>query len=109
MTPVINLFPKRCDRSHLTEGVHEHHLIPDRTRPLDFEVYRVDSVTGYADTSQEPQHFLPFYVTHDLTAHSAHPAYYSLPITACIGCRGACRLASAARDPVPAMSATRST
>ena len=46
-SPAVNLFPKRCDRIHLDDSVHEHHLIPDRTRPMDFEVHRVDGVTGY--------------------------------------------------------------
>ncbi|MCB2261904.1 MAG: type VI secretion system baseplate subunit TssF [Candidatus Thiosymbion ectosymbiont of Robbea hypermnestra] len=77
-TPVINLFPKRCDRIHLSDGVHEHHLIPDRTRPLDFEVYRVDSVTGYASADQNPQPFLPFYSAQDSGDPGGPPAYYSI-------------------------------
>lgn len=77
-TPAINLFPKRCDRIHLSDGVHEDHLIPDRTRPLDFEVYRVNGVTGYASADQDPQPLLPFYAAHDLSDHNEHPAYYSL-------------------------------
>jgi len=75
-TPAINLFPKRCDRIGLSDGVHEHHLIPDRTRPLGYEVYRVDSVTGYGSGDQESQPFLPFYAAHDLTNPGDHPAYY---------------------------------
>jgi type VI secretion system protein ImpG len=77
-TPAINLFPKRCDRIHLSNGVHEHHLVPDRTRPLDFEVYQVSSVIGYGTAKQDPQEFLPFYSAHDLTSHIDRPAYYSL-------------------------------
>jgi len=76
--PAINLFPKRCDRIGLSEGVHEHHLIPDRVRPRDYEVYQVNSVTGYMQTNQESQAFLPFYAAHDLTSPGDHPAYYSL-------------------------------
>ncbi len=38
-TPAINLFPHRCDRIHLSDRVNEHHVIVDRTRPLDFEVH----------------------------------------------------------------------
>ncbi len=77
-TPAINLFPKRCDRIRLSDGVHEHHLIPDRTRPLDYEVYRVDGVTGHSRGDQESQAFLPFYAAPDLTVHGDHPAYYNL-------------------------------
>ncbi|MEA3277955.1 MAG: type VI secretion system baseplate subunit TssF [Pseudomonadota bacterium] len=77
-TPAINLFPKRCDRIHLSDGAYEHHLIPDRTRPMDFEVHRVDSVTGYGAANAEAQEFLPFYAVRDLTSHLERPAYYSL-------------------------------
>jgi len=76
--PAINLFRKRCDRIHLSDSVHEHHLVPDRTRPMDFEVYGVESVTGYGAASRDPQEFLPFYAAHDLTSHVERPAYYSV-------------------------------
>jgi len=77
-TPAINLFPKRCDRIHLSEGTSEHHLVPDRTRPMDFEVYRVDRVLGYGAANKEPQEFLPFYAANDLSSHVERPAYYSV-------------------------------
>lgn len=74
----INLFPKRCDRIHLADSAHEHHLIPDRTRPMDFEVYQVNGVTGFGDANKGPQEFLPFYAAQDLTSHVDRPAYYSV-------------------------------
>ncbi|MBE0434857.1 MAG: type VI secretion system baseplate subunit TssF, partial [Methylomicrobium sp.] len=37
-TPVINLFPKRADRIHLNNQLPEYHIIPDRTRPMDYEI-----------------------------------------------------------------------
>ncbi len=77
-TPAINLFPKRFDRIHLNEGGPEYHVVPDRTRPMDFEVYRVDSVTGYGASSMEAQEFRPFYTATDLTAGNREPAYYSV-------------------------------
>jgi type VI secretion system protein ImpG len=77
-TPAVNLFPKRCDRIHLSDAVHEHHLIPDRTRPMDFEVYRVDGVTGFGAATTDAQEFLPFYSARNLTGHNEHPAYYTL-------------------------------
>ena len=46
-SPAINLFPKRADRIHITSGLPEYHVVPDRTRPLDYEVYDVRSVKGY--------------------------------------------------------------
>jgi type VI secretion system protein ImpG len=77
-TPAINLFPKRFDRIHLNEGGPEYHVIPDRTRPMDYEVYRVDSVTGYGTASTDAREFRPFYAASDLTADDAEPAYYSV-------------------------------
>lgn len=81
----INLFPKHLDRVTVNEGVNEFHLVPDRTRPMDFEVHSVTSVVGYGapaagaaaeGESVREQRFLPFYAAfHD--ARHAHPAYYT--------------------------------
>ena len=46
-SPAINLFPKRADRIHLSDKDTQHHVVPDRSRPLDFEVYSVDEVVGF--------------------------------------------------------------
>ncbi|HEY0061313.1 MAG TPA: type VI secretion system baseplate subunit TssF [Telluria sp.] len=75
-TPAINLFPKRADRIHLNERVHEYHVVPDRTRPLDFEVFQVTGVTGYGSGAEARQQFMPFYAASDL--HGAGRAYYQL-------------------------------
>ncbi|MCG6986485.1 MAG: type VI secretion system baseplate subunit TssF [Thiocapsa sp.] len=60
-TPAINLFPKRCDRIHLDKGGPDYHIVPDRTRPMDFEVYHVDRVTGYGPSTAALREFRPFY------------------------------------------------
>jgi type VI secretion system protein ImpG len=67
-TPAINLFPKRADRIHLSHRVNEHHVVPDRTRPMDFEVYGVTEVTGYGASADEEQRFQPLYASVDQTA-----------------------------------------
>ncbi|MGB5833718.1 MAG: type VI secretion system baseplate subunit TssF, partial [Thiohalocapsa sp.] len=77
-TPAINLFPKRCDRIHLDKGGPEYHVIPDRTRPMDFEIYRVDGVNGYGASSTTSREFRPFYAATDLNHPDEHPAYYSV-------------------------------
>jgi len=64
-TPVINLFSKRADRIHLSGKYSEHHVVPDRTRPLDFEVFNVLSVTGQGVRANEEQTFRPFYASSD--------------------------------------------
>jgi type VI secretion system protein ImpG len=77
-TPAINLFPKRSDRVSLSEREVEHHIVPDRMRPLDFEVFSVNSVEGYALDGGTPQPFLPFYAANDLSRNPEHRSYYML-------------------------------
>jgi type VI secretion system protein ImpG len=60
-TPAVNLFPKRADRIHLTDRDHEYHVIPDRARPIDFEVHSVVDVTGYGVKGEVRRSFTPFY------------------------------------------------
>ncbi|MDR6853761.1 type VI secretion system baseplate subunit TssF [Variovorax guangxiensis] len=78
--PAINLFSKRLDRVTVNEGVSQFHLVPDRTRPQDFEVHTVTEVIGHgnpagADTTPELA-FLPFYAAFHGSRHS-HPAYFT--------------------------------
>ena len=47
-TPAVNLFEKRADRIHVSDGaLRVSTSSPDRTRPLDFEVYEVTDVVGH--------------------------------------------------------------
>jgi type VI secretion system protein ImpG len=64
-TPTINLFPRRADRIHVTDQQAEHHVVADRTRPMDFEVYAVTGVTGYGEGVDVQQEFHPFYASVD--------------------------------------------
>jgi len=78
--PAINLFAKRLDRVTVNEGVSQFHLVPERTRPQDFEVHTVTEVIGHGspggvDAAPE-QPFLPFYAAFHGSRHS-HPAYFT--------------------------------
>lgn len=77
-TPAINLFPKRADRIHLSDRSSEYHVVPDRTRPLDYEVFKVTDVTGHGTSSEDQQEFLPFYACNDLSHYSEHMAFFAL-------------------------------
>ena len=77
-TPAINLFEKRTDRIHLSDRYHEHQIIPDRTRPLDFEVFEVTEVKGYGDVNDREQEFRPFYSIDDFSADIRERAFYTL-------------------------------
>ncbi len=42
-----HLLEKRCDRIHVSTDSADFHVVPDRTRPMDFEVHSVMEVLGY--------------------------------------------------------------
>jgi type VI secretion system protein ImpG len=74
--PAINLFEKTLDRVLIADRFSEFHVVPDRNRPLDFEVYQITSVTGYGDTPDQEQPFLPFYQARDTDNESS--AFYTV-------------------------------
>ncbi len=78
--PAINLFPKRLDRVAVSDGVSQFHLVPDRTKPQDFEVHSVIEVIGHGKSESSgtvpEQPFLPFYSAFHGSRH-AHPAYFT--------------------------------
>jgi type VI secretion system protein ImpG len=77
-TPAINLFTKRADRIHVTPRDTEYHIVPDRTRPMDFEVYGVTEVLGFGARAAPEVEFLPFYEVKDRTPTGQRHAYYTL-------------------------------
>lgn len=76
-TPVINLFPKRTDRINISSSQHDFHVVVDRTRPMDFEVHSITSVTGYDEGNRNERKFLAFYEAYQ-DATEDHQAYFSL-------------------------------
>lgn len=77
-TPAINVFPKRLDRIHIIERTHEHHVIADRNRPIDFEIFQLLNVSGQGVDLDREQEFLPFYARSDLTRDTDAGAYYTV-------------------------------
>ncbi len=75
-TPAINLFEKKLDRILVTNRFSEFHLMPDRNRPLDFEIYQVNSVTGFGETPDDERRFLPFYQARDTDLETS--AFYTV-------------------------------
>ena len=76
-TPAINLFPKRVDRVPVVERAHEHHVVPDKTRPIDYEVHSIVSVTGHSAGAEPDHEFLPFYTTKDAARQGGRRAYFA--------------------------------
>jgi type VI secretion system protein ImpG len=77
-TPAINLFPRRTDRIAVTGEQFEHHVVADRTRPMDFEVYQVESVTGHRAGGGAELPFQPFYRARDLAVPQTSGAFYQV-------------------------------
>ncbi len=77
-TPAVNIFPKRADRIHINNKDYEFHVVPDRSKPLDFEVYQVLGVTGYGSQAQDSQDFHPFYAVSDARHANEQTAYYTV-------------------------------
>lgn len=60
-TPAINLFEKQLGRVQVNPADHEFLLMPDRTRPLDFEVWRILDIAAHLRDSTEPRAVAPLY------------------------------------------------
>jgi type VI secretion system protein ImpG len=75
-TPVINLFPKRLDPILISDRFSEFHIVPERTRPIDFEIYQIQNVVGILARINEEQRFEPFYLARD--GESRPGAYYTV-------------------------------
>lgn len=76
--PAINLFAKRTDRLHVDRKQNEYHVVVDRTRPMDYEVFSVDQVTGFGNDQRNEQVFLPFYGSKSVYLNQAETAFYML-------------------------------
>ncbi|EAM6796380.1 type VI secretion system baseplate subunit TssF [Salmonella enterica] len=76
-TPVINLFPRTTTRIEVTHSVTEQHLVVDRTRPLDYEVFSVQEVEGLEAETTRKMIFRPLYHTRN-NDEGNHGRYFSL-------------------------------
>jgi len=77
-TPAANLFQRRADRINMTGEQLEHHVLVDRTRPMDYEVFQIESVTGYGAGAGSEQVFQPFYAARDIGAAHREQAFFSV-------------------------------
>ena len=77
-TPAANLFPRRSDRVNLAARDAEHMVVPDRMRPLDYEIFSVGAVEGFPADGGPTQAFFPFYAANDLSRNPGNRSYYML-------------------------------
>ncbi len=77
--PAVNLLERQFDRIHMTNSDTEQYVTPNRTAPLDFEIFSIDKVVGISGKNNEETEFRPFYSATDITAAGeSHPAYYTI-------------------------------
>jgi type VI secretion system protein ImpG len=77
-TPAINLFPRVGDRVRLEDRDYEYHILPDRTRPLDYEVHSITRVAGCGQDGRELCEFSPMYAPTWSDDGSSQRARYAL-------------------------------
>jgi type VI secretion system protein ImpG len=77
-TPAFNLFEKpRSDRIHVNDSTYEFHVVADRTRPVDYEIYEVTEVVGHGAGDDAERQFLPFYSTASADVDHLYSAYFT--------------------------------
>jgi type VI secretion system protein ImpG len=74
--PAINLFERRLDRIQLNQCEPEFHVVADRTRPSDYEIYDLLEVTGLG-AGQGDRQFRAFYSS-DRDSGRQPDGYYTL-------------------------------
>jgi type VI secretion system protein ImpG len=77
-TPIVNLFPKSCGRVDLHGRDIEYHVLPDRNRPQDFEVYGIEKVTGIVRDGGGNFPVAPFYSAAHRSAANEDRAHYTI-------------------------------
>lgn len=77
-TPALNLFPHRAKPILVEAFDREHHVVGDRVRPFDFEVYDVAAVGGYGEDERERHAFTRFYRTDHYADPAAERSFYAL-------------------------------
>ncbi|MBL8572769.1 MAG: type VI secretion system baseplate subunit TssF [Hyphomicrobiaceae bacterium] len=76
--PAVNLFEKTTDRIPIKSYQHEYHVVPDRSRPVDFEPHRVIEVFAHYPGGGDKVPVLPLYSAPQDPSQVAAKLYYSI-------------------------------
>lgn len=77
-TPIVNLFRKSLDRIHLTPHQTEHHVVPDVSRPMDFEVHSIERMVGLGTGGESLVEVRPLYARDHRSSESDSQSYYTV-------------------------------
>jgi type VI secretion system protein ImpG len=77
-TPAINLFSRSADRIHVNPFDTEHHLVVDRNRPADFEIFGIEAMHAVAAGGETIAPVRPFYAVDHRTDPRSPALYYTV-------------------------------
>lgn len=80
-TPAINLVERQLGRVAIKPYEHEYHVVPDRTRPLDFEVFRITDVQAHDKEHGIPRPVAPLYAYGSLLYDWREAIFYTTRLT----------------------------
>ncbi|HTM76529.1 MAG TPA: type VI secretion system baseplate subunit TssF [Devosia sp.] len=75
--PAVNLFEMACARIPLDGRNHEHQIVPDRSRWLDYEVHRVIDVFAHYQGRKDKVKVFPLYSLPTSAVRLADALYYA--------------------------------
>jgi type VI secretion system protein ImpG len=76
-TPAINLFPMEMDRIQVGSTDTELHIVPDRNRPMDFEIHSIERMRAIGEGGEVVADVRPFYAA-DHSSGADPEVYYTL-------------------------------
>lgn len=73
VTPAVNLFPVEAEPINLDHEMSEYLILPHGSQRRHYQIYSIDSVSGYVQGGAEPKRYVPF----SLLTHSRQEAQAS--------------------------------
>jgi type VI secretion system protein ImpG len=73
-----NLFEMTCSRVQVRRGEHEHHVVPDRSRVLDFEAHRIIEVFAHYSSHKDKVRAFPLYSLPNENVRASDALYYTI-------------------------------
>lgn len=76
--PIVNLFDMNCSRVPVRRREYEHHIVPDRSRTLDFEAHQVIDVFAHYPGRKEKVPVFPLYSQPTENIRASDALYYTV-------------------------------
>lgn len=76
--PIVNQFEMNCSRVPVRRNEHEHHIVPDRSRTLDFEAHHVIDVFAHYPGRRDKVPVFPLYSQPTDNVRASDALYYTV-------------------------------